>query len=744
MVGGGPGGEEDAAQSVEIADQALDDLVNDLERFPLEPEDEGPEEEAPERAPEADAGDDGHGPPAGALDLNGDLDFEDEESDFGDDDLDLDLLLPDGSDTHTPVKAVSGTLVMSDESSDSELSAGGGGDPEEVDVSAAVDPEVNAVEVGGAEHEGVVVSGREGAGAEAAEAAGAGPPLDTEAEPAGAIDLSLDTESEPELELAPAAPEAEPAGARARSRDPEAVPEPRTEAATGLSLDTESEPELELAPALEPEAEPAGAIQLSLDTEAEPELELAPAREPEAEPAGAIQLSLDTESEPELELAPAPEPEAEPAGAIQLSLDTESVPEPWTEAATGLSQDTESEAELELSIAPAPEPDLAPEPEIRLDSVMDLAIDIEPEPAPEVETAAPPQPEPPPRVNEARPQPATPPRAGSGRIRLGAMLALNDEPAPASPASAAADEELRALRAQLREKEAALKEQVAQMQEVMLRRSLSPPTASPTASPVNRDGGGRSQTIIFALEQTVERLSLECKGHEARRKELQGQLAGAERERERLAEAARGAQGAWARSKQDLRAVKGREQALQGQVSSLGGTVGRLEAQLRREKERYSRLVHQVNASRRGPNAALERSTAALHELKGQADAEHGRTLLSVKHDPDTYSAYLRLALPTEDNREKAPRGEATTGVVTQAPKVAEADRAAPVGGAVAEDGAAAWGEEEEKEPGCLDGVAAAIRGALGGVGGGGAAKVGSVSPQKAPRRAVDDALRGE
>ena len=716
MVGGGPGGEEDAAQSVEIADQALDDLVNDLERFPLEPEDEGPEEEAPERAPEADAGDDGHGPPAGALDLNGDLDFEDEESDFGDDDLDLDLLLPDGSDTHTPVKAVSGTLVMSDESSDSELSAGGGGDPEEVDVSAAVDPEVNAVEVGGAEHEGVVVSGREGAGAEAAEAAEAGPPLDTEAEPAGAIDLSLDTE---------------------------AVPEPRTEAATGLSLDTESEPELELAPALEPEAEPAGAIQLSLDTEAEPELELAPAREPEAEPAGAIQLSLDTESEPELELAPAPEPEAEPAGAIQLSLDTESVPEPRTEAATGLSQDTESEAELELSIAPAPEPDLAPEPEIRLDSVMDLAIDIEPEPAPEVETAAPPQPEPPPRVNEARPQPATPPRAESGRIRLGAMLALNDEPAPASPASAAADEELRALRAQLREKEAALKEQVAQMQEVMLRRSLSPPTASPTASPVNRDGGGRSQTIIFALEQTVERLSLECKGHEARRKELQGQLAGAERERERLAEAARGAQGAWARSKQDLRAVKGREQALQGQVSSLGGTVGRLEAQLRREKERYSRLVHQVNASRRGTNAALERSIAALHELKGQADAEHGRTLLSVKHDPDTYSAYLRLALPTEDNREKAPRGEATTGVVTQAPKVAEADRAAPVGGAVAEDGAAAWGEKE-KEPGCLDGVAAAIRGALGGVGGGGAAKVGSVSPQKAPRRAVDDALRGE
>ena len=54
MVGGGPGGEEDAAQSVEIADQALDDLVNDLERFPLEPEDEeeeAPEEEAPERAP---------------------------------------------------------------------------------------------------------------------------------------------------------------------------------------------------------------------------------------------------------------------------------------------------------------------------------------------------------------------------------------------------------------------------------------------------------------------------------------------------------------------------------------------------------------------------------------------------------------------------------------------------------------------------------------------------------------------
>ena len=106
-----------------------------------------------------------HGPPAGALDLNGDLYFEDEESDFGDDDLDLDLLLPDGSDTHTPVKAVSGTLVMSDESSDSELSAGGGGDPEEVDVSAAVDPEVNAVEVGGAEPDGVV-SGREGAGAE--------------------------------------------------------------------------------------------------------------------------------------------------------------------------------------------------------------------------------------------------------------------------------------------------------------------------------------------------------------------------------------------------------------------------------------------------------------------------------------------------------------------------------------------------------------------------------------------------
>ena len=669
------------AQADEVA---LDDLVNDLERFPLEPEDEGPEEEAPERAPEADAGDDGHGPPAGALDLNGDLDFEDEESDFGDDDLDLDLLLPDGSDTHTPVKAVSGTLVMSDESSDSELSAGGGGDPEEVDVSAAVDLEVNAVEVGGAEPEGVV-SGREGAGAEAAEAAEAGPPLDTEAEPAGAIDLSLDTESEPE---------------------------PRTEAATGLSLDTASEPELELAPALEPEAEPAGAIQ----------------------------LSLDTESVPELELAPALEPEADPAGAIQLSLDTEAVPEPRMEAATGLSQDTESEAELELSIAPAPEPDLAPEPEIRLDSVMDLAIDVEPEPAPEVETAAPPQPEPPARVNEARPQPATPPRAGSGRIRLGAMLALHDEPAPASPASAAADEELRALRAQLREKEAALKEQVAQMQEVMLRRSLSPPTASP----VNGDGGGRSQTIIFALEQTVERLSLECKGHEARRKELQGQLAGAEQERERLAEAARGAQGAWARSKQDLRAVKGREQALQGQVSSLGGTVGRLEAQLRREKERYSRLVHQVNASRRGTNAALERSIAALHELKGQADAEHGRTLLSVKHDPDTYSAYLRLALPTEDNREeKAPWGEATTGVVTQAPEVAEADRAAPVGGAVAEDGAAAWGEEE-KEPGCLDGVAAAIRGALGGVGGGGAAKVGSVSPQKAPRCAVDDALRGE
>ena len=317
------------------------------------------------------------------------------------------------------------------------------------------------------------------------------------------------------------------------------------------------------------------------------------------------------------------------------------------------------------------------------------------------------------------------------------MLALDvDEPAPASPASAAADEELRALRAQLREKEAALKEQVAQMQEVM-RRSLSPPTAPLTASPVNGDAGGRSQTIIFALEQTVERLSLECKGHEARRKELQGRLAGAEGERERLAEAARGAQEAWARSTQDLRAVRGREQALQGQVAGLGGTVGRLEAQLRREKERYSRLVHQVNASRRGTNAALERSIAALHELKGQADAEHGRTLLSVGHDPDTYSAYLRLALPAEHNL--SDRGEWGTnkaaGVVTQAPKVAEADRAAPR--AEVADGAAAWGEEEE-EPGCLDGVAAAIRGALGGVGGGGAARVGSVSPQKAPRRAAE------
>ena len=42
------------------------------------------------------------------------------------------------------------------------------------------------------------------------------------------------------------------------------------------------------------------------------------------------------------------------------------------------------------------------------------------------------------------------------------------------------------------------------------------------------------------------------------------------------------------------------------------------------------------------------RGYTALHELKGQADAEHGRTLLSVGHDPDTYSAYLRLALPAE------------------------------------------------------------------------------------------------